>query len=153
MVVVKAVVLKHQEKEDGTFNVKYRITHNRKSAYIASPHFIHRSELTDKYKFKPSKLTNKIDREVLDLRDKVSELSSNINHYSAKEVAEALTKARNEESEVVDFLKHLKSEYEQLELDNKLNTANYNAVYNRLYEYTKGRLYCHEITHMVLTKV
>lgn len=40
MPTVKIIVLKHQKREDNTWNVKIRITHDRKSAYIATSHYV-----------------------------------------------------------------------------------------------------------------
>jgi len=34
MATIKEVVLKHHKKDDGTYNIKYRLTHNRKITYI-----------------------------------------------------------------------------------------------------------------------
>lgn len=40
MATVKIVVLKHQKREDNTWNVKIRITHDRQSAYLATSHYV-----------------------------------------------------------------------------------------------------------------
>ena len=49
MATIKAVVLKHQKKDDGTWNVKVRVTHKRDVAYMATPFFVIKSELNRKY--------------------------------------------------------------------------------------------------------
>ena len=40
MATVKIVILKHQKRDDGTWNVKIRITHERQSSYIATSHYV-----------------------------------------------------------------------------------------------------------------
>ena len=40
MATVKIVILKHQKREDNTWNVKIRITHDRQSAYLATSHYV-----------------------------------------------------------------------------------------------------------------
>ena len=40
MATFKVVILPHHKKEDGTFNVKIRVTHDRKSRYIKTPYYI-----------------------------------------------------------------------------------------------------------------
>jgi len=39
MATIKEVVLKHHKKEDGTYNIKYRLAHNRKITYINTNYF------------------------------------------------------------------------------------------------------------------
>lgn len=39
MATVKIVILKHQKREDDTWNVKIRIIHERQSSYIATAHY------------------------------------------------------------------------------------------------------------------
>jgi len=40
MATVKIIILKHQRREDNTWNVKIRITHERQSSYIATTHYV-----------------------------------------------------------------------------------------------------------------
>lgn len=40
MATFKILILPTQQRADGTFNVKIRVTHNRKSKYIKTPHYV-----------------------------------------------------------------------------------------------------------------
>lgn len=40
MATAKIVILKNKQKDDGIFNVMFRITHKRQSAYIATPYYV-----------------------------------------------------------------------------------------------------------------
>ena len=40
MATFKVLILPTQKKADGTYNVKIRVTHNRKSKYIKTPHYV-----------------------------------------------------------------------------------------------------------------
>lgn len=48
----KAVVYKHHKKEDGTYNVKIRITHNRQKRHIPTNIFVTKDDLTRGFKIK-----------------------------------------------------------------------------------------------------
>lgn len=48
MPTVKIVILKHQKREDDTWNVKIRITHDRKSSYIATSHYVNLDSINKK---------------------------------------------------------------------------------------------------------
>ena len=50
-------VFKHHEKRDGTFNVKIRITHDRKTAYIDTNHYVTQKMLSKRYQVKDRELT------------------------------------------------------------------------------------------------
>lgn len=52
MATFKAVVLPHQQKSDGSYNVKIRVTHNRKSKYIPTTLVAYKKDLTSKLQIK-----------------------------------------------------------------------------------------------------
>ena len=48
MATFKVVVLPHQKKEDGTYNVKIRVTQARKSKYIKTSQFVSAQDISRK---------------------------------------------------------------------------------------------------------
>lgn len=52
MPTYKILVLPHQKRKDGTYNVKIRITHNKKSKYFATPFYAGKDDLTRTLKIK-----------------------------------------------------------------------------------------------------
>lgn len=40
MATFKIIVLPHHRREDGTYNVKIRVTHNRKTRYVKTPYYV-----------------------------------------------------------------------------------------------------------------
>lgn len=79
MATVKIIILKHQMREDNTWNVKIRITHGRQSSYIATTHHVG-SELINKKTFELKERNNPIHDQVmldvLKIRAELSKLSS-----------------------------------------------------------------------------
>lgn len=45
MVTIKETVIARRKKKDGTWNLKIRVTHKRKVAYIETPHFVNEKQL------------------------------------------------------------------------------------------------------------
>ena len=46
MATFKAEVYAHQKKQDGTYNIKIRVTQNQKKRYLATPWFVTKDDLT-----------------------------------------------------------------------------------------------------------
>ena len=61
MVTFKAEVYAHQRRADGTYNVKIRVTHNRKKKYIATPWYVTREDLTRGLKLKNTRYIDATD--------------------------------------------------------------------------------------------
>lgn len=52
MATFKAEVYAHQKKEDGTYNIKIRVTHNKKKKYLATVWYVTQKDLTRSLKIK-----------------------------------------------------------------------------------------------------
>ena len=93
MPTVKIVILKHQKKDDDTWNVKIRITHERKSSYIATSHYVG-ADLINKKTFKLKERNNPVyDQvmiDVLKIREEISKLGHSVDLYSAKGLCELI---------------------------------------------------------------
>ncbi len=60
----KAVVYAHHKKEDGTYNVKIRITHNRQKRHVATNVFVTAKDLTRGLKIKNAAINDQLKKEV-----------------------------------------------------------------------------------------
>lgn len=76
MITFKAVVLKHQKRQDGTFNVKVRVTFRGQSKYIATNIVCGQSDLTRTCKIKNGTIQTRCDELIADMRRAVADLSS-----------------------------------------------------------------------------
>ncbi|WP_294590719.1 phage integrase SAM-like domain-containing protein [uncultured Bacteroides sp.] len=87
MATVKAVILKHQEKEDKTWNVKIRITHDRKVAYMPTPHYVEKRFInlkTFELKVNNNPVYDAVMVDVLRIRAEISRLGSLVGNFTAK---------------------------------------------------------------------
>ena len=94
MATVQWTILKHQKKEDGTFNPKIVITHNRKRAYM--PTGIYTSFVRFKRGSSKGTLTDKSIEEALN--DKVARIRAILNEH------EEMISSMCDVSEVRDFV-------------------------------------------------
>lgn len=106
MPTVKIVILKHQKREDDTWNIKIRITHDRKSAYIATSHYVG-VDLINKKTFELKERNNPIyDQvmiDVLKIREELSKLGHLVDHYSTKGLCELMKEKLSNKPDGVNF--------------------------------------------------
>lgn len=97
MATVKAVVLKHQKRADGTWNIKIRITHGRSSAYMPTAHYI-TMDLINKKTFEIKERNNpiydQVQLDVLAIRSKLSALGHSADCYTAKGLVKYITEKK-----------------------------------------------------------
>lgn len=89
MATVKAVILRHQEKEDKTWNVKIRITHDRKVAYMSTSHYIGKNLISPKtfeLKVNNNPVYDAVMVDVLRIRSEVSKMGHLIDNFTAKKL-------------------------------------------------------------------
>lgn len=70
MATFKVLILPHQKKDDGTYNVKIRVIHNRKVKYIRTPHYVSGSDVSKRKKNGKEELKIR-NQAVLDLMDEI----------------------------------------------------------------------------------
>jgi hypothetical protein len=59
-ITFKAVVFQHHKKQDGTYNVKIRVTHKRVKRFLPTNIFITKEDLTRGFKIKSQNVLDKI---------------------------------------------------------------------------------------------
>lgn len=91
-ITLKPIVLKHQRRSDNTYNVKIRVTLNRKSAYIPTEHYIGSKQISKDFRtIKDDFINDELyDDDVRRLRLEISRLGPRVNSLTVKELAEYL---------------------------------------------------------------
>ena len=79
--------MKHQKKEDGTWNVKVRVSHKRDVAYISTPFFVVKGELNRKYEIVDDIIQTEVTNYVNDMRKALIELGVYVESFTAKSLA------------------------------------------------------------------
>jgi len=114
MATIKEVVLKHHKKEDGTYNIKYRLTHNRKITYINTNHFAGEKQLKKDLTVKDRFLMSVISTDIANYRMRLLELDRLLIHLDVKELAVRLTQADdNSPIDIIAFARQYISELKE----------------------------------------
>ncbi|MFD2323951.1 phage integrase SAM-like domain-containing protein [Mucilaginibacter galii] len=121
MATIKEVVLKHHKKEDGTYNIKYRLTHNRKTTYINTNHFVDEKQLKKDLTVKDKFLLSVISNDVAVYRKKLLDLDHLLIHLDVKDLADRLTQV--EETRVIDFIEFARQYISELQNEGRNGTA------------------------------
>lgn len=85
MATFKVLVLPHQKKEDGSYNVKIRITHNRKVKYIRTPYYVDGKDIRKskgELKIKNQAILDVVDEMVIGYRKKITKAGVDISSWS-----------------------------------------------------------------------
>jgi len=78
MANIRLVVLPHQKKNDGTWNVKLILTHNRNKAYIETHCFVTEKQLRKDFEIKDRFILNALSRQLYDYRKKIGDLGEKL---------------------------------------------------------------------------
>jgi len=112
-------VFKHHEKKDGTFNVKIRITHDRKTAYIDTHHYVVRKMLSKSYQVKDTLILKELYYTIETYREAVSRLGPKLDYLTSDDIKNYLEKS----SEKVDFLLFCQKHIDTLMENGRIKTA------------------------------
>lgn len=98
MATFKVVVLPHQKKEDGTYNVKIRVTQGRKTKYIKTSQYVTASDISrrkekgvEKIRIKNQAIIDLMDELVLSYRKRLIEAGPGVETWDVSRVVEYLS--------------------------------------------------------------
>lgn len=148
MATFKAVVMSHHKKEDGTWNIKIRVTHNRLSRYISTPYYVDKSDMTRALKLKNQKYIDATDDMIRKYRSVCDRLGERISSMSIDEVLTAITTESSNEKFDLDIIAYARRYISQLESSEHIGTANaYRVSINSLVRFVgRESVSIHEIT-------
>src|ERR1035437_528922 len=86
MPTFKALVYEHHKKEDGTYNVKIRITHNRVKRHISTTYSITKDDLTKGFKIKNQAIIDELDSSIKKYRKACDALGERTKDMTADQV-------------------------------------------------------------------
>ena len=78
MATFKATIFKDRQREDKTWNVFIRFTHERKVRYIATTMYVTKKDMTASYKIKNQQIIDKCDALIRTYREKIAPLNLNL---------------------------------------------------------------------------
>lgn len=98
MPTFKALVLPHQRKEDGTYNVKIRITQDGKSKYVKTQQYVSDSDIVkkkdkgkEKIKIKNQAIIDLLNEKIVEYKRKLTTMGSTSEYWNVDRIVEFLT--------------------------------------------------------------
>lgn len=103
MATFKATIFKDRQREDKTWAVFIRFTHERKVRYIATTMYVTKKDMTSGFKIKNQQIIDKCDALIKAYREKIAPLNLELNDVPIDDVVEYLkTNKKNEKG--IDFI-------------------------------------------------
>lgn len=130
-ITLKPVILKHQQRGDGTYNVKIRVTLNRKIGYIPTEHYLGVKQLSKDLKtIKDSFINDELTLELVRLRKEISKLGAKVNDYDVKQLSEYLQEKRNPNSRDcgIDFIEFAEKKIREMQDAGRAIAADYKTT-------------------------
>lgn len=148
MATFKAIVLNHHKKEDGTWNIKIRVTHNRLSRYISTPFYVDKSDMTRALKLKNQKYIDATDDMIRKYRSICDRFGERISQMSVDEVLNAITSESSDGKFDLDIVAYARNYIKQLDSSDHVGTANaYRVSINSLVRFVgRESVSIHEVT-------
>jgi len=139
-ITLKPVVLKHNLREDDTYNVKIRVTLNRRSSYIGTEHYISKRKIGDKGEIKDQFILDEVNNDIRRLRSEVSKLGAKVNKFTASSLAGYLAEKRNPGTgQGIDFIAYSRRKIADMKRRGQAATASgYEYSINKLVGYLKS---------------
>lgn len=147
MATLKAIIRKEDKRSDGTWNVKIRITHNRKVKEIPTTMYVSKVDVTSSFKIKNRAILDKCDDLIREYRQRINALNLELNDMPLQLIVERITSRST--SEGVDFVEFVDKWMERNA--NKPGLATRRTAVNAFIRFF-GRdiIMCSEITSKVM---
>lgn len=147
MATFKTVLLSHQMKKDGTINIKIRVTHNRKSKFIATTFFVTKNDLTRTFKLKNQYYIEECDKLILKYRSHCNKLGERLRNLDINHLIELLLHGDDDHFEL-DFIEYGRSFANKLRKQGREgNAQTYDDALNNLVKFVgRDHIRINEIT-------
>ena len=136
MATFKAEVYAHQKKQDGTYNIKIRVTQNQKKRYLATPWYVTKDDLTRSLKIKNQKHLDLTDDLIRTYRNRCDLLGTRIKSMTVDEVVTFIEKPQEAERWDLDIVQYTRDHIRRLqETGHDGNAQSYKVAINSLVKF------------------
>lgn len=153
MATFKILILPHQRREDGSYNVKIRVIHNRKTRYIKTPHYVSGADVSrrkkngrEELKIRNQAVIDALDGVILDYRRRLVSAGMDVDGWDVDRLVGFL--ATDPKVFRLDFIAFMKRFADGVERKGQEGTAKrYRVVINSLRRFLgRGSVDVSEIT-------
>ncbi len=145
MATFKVVVLPHQKREDGTYNVKIRVTQDRKSKYIRTSQYVSSSDISrkkekgvEKIKIKNQAVIDLMDELVLSYRRKLAKAGVSSEKWNIDQVVSYIQEDEVFSLDIIAYGRKCADDMERKGREGSAHT--YRVAMNALERFSGGSL-------------
>ena len=120
MLTFREEIMRNEQKSDGTYNVKIRITYQRKIKRLSTSIFVLKKDLTKDFKLKNPIFIKEVNDLIRNYQEQSSILLLELNNYRINEIVTFLNEDR-ERPKSIDFIQFCKEWLEYTEIKGKKN--------------------------------
>lgn len=152
MATFKAEVYAHQKKQDGTYNIKIRVTQNQRKRYLATPWYVTKDDLTRSLKLKNQKYMDLADDLIRSYRNRCDQLGTKIKSMTVDEVVAWIERPQEDEHWDLDVVEYTRQHIRRLqETGHEGNAQTYKVAINSLVKFLgRDKVSISEITVKML---
>lgn len=122
MATINAVILKHQMKRDGTWNVKVCVNHRSTPRYIETNNFVSKEMLDSKGKLKKAYIDKFLAKQLTEYRDRISLLGKKVDFMTSSDLRTYLLSSDNSNKQI-DVLENFNARVESLHAAGRYSSA------------------------------
>lgn len=129
MPTFKVVVLPHQKRSDGTYNVKVRVTQDRVSRFIRTSHYVSLSDISkrkdngkERIKIKNQAIKDLMDELILSYKKKLMEAGPKIEEWDVDRIVEFITSKKSKDFSL-DFIAYARNYINLMKEQGRIGTA------------------------------
>lgn len=106
MTTFKAEVYAHQKRSDGTYNIKIRVTHNRRKKYVPTVYYATKDDLTRGFKIKNQFYIDGCEEIIRGYRHAVEQLGESAKAMTAEQIVDHITRGAGSQGFSLDIVQY-----------------------------------------------
>lgn len=138
MATFKGEVYAHQKRADGTYNIKIRVTHNKRKKYLATPWYVGKDDLTRSLKLKNQKYIDMVEDVCRRYRSICNNVGEGLKDMSVEQVVELVTSKEDKKPFDLDIVAYTRAYVKKLRGMGREGTAKaYEVAINSLVRFVE----------------
>lgn len=128
MATFKVIILPHHRREDGTYNVKIRVTHNRKTRYMKTPYYVGGADVSrrkrngkEELKIKNQVVIDTLEAVILEYRRRLVPLGMAVDSWDIERLVSFLSS--NPSTFSLDFVAYTRKIADRLMKEGRVSTG------------------------------
>lgn len=136
MATFKAEVYAHQKKQDGTYNIKIRVTHNQKKKYLRTTYYVSKDDLTRNLKIKNQYYIDETDKLIRKYRKACDSVGERLKNMSIDQVVDLISSDNSLDNFDLDIVAYGRGHVKHLiETGHAGNAKTYDIALNNLVKF------------------